>query len=66
MSICVVRYQWAYNRFEGERRPVYFISKGYRFLLLDLHVSNNSIMGVLGDVMSLGHNGHSVEASSKC
>ena len=23
-------------------------------------------MGVLGDVMSLGHNGHSVEASSKC
>ena len=44
---------------------VQFILKDYRFLLFDLHVSNNSIMGVLGDVISLGLNGPSVDESSK-
>ena len=42
-----------------------FISKGYRVLLFDCNVSNNSIMVVLGDVISVDHNGPSVGASSK-
>ena len=42
-----------------------FILKDYRFLLFDLNVSNNSIMGVLGDVISVGLNGPSVDESSK-
>ena len=42
-----------------------FILKGYRFLLFDLHVSNNSIMVVLGNVISVGSNGPLVGASSK-
>ena len=37
----------------------------YRFLLFDLHVSNNSIMGVLGNVISVGLHGPSVDESSK-
>ena len=42
-----------------------FILKDYRFLLFDLNVSNNSIMGVLGDVFSVGLNDPSVDESSK-
>ena len=41
-----------------------FILKDYRFLLFDLNVSNNSIMGVLGDVITVGPNGPSVDESS--
>ena len=41
-----------------------FISKGYRVLLFDWNVSINSVMGVLGDVISVGPNGPSVGASS--
>ena len=37
-----------------------FILKDYRFLLFDLNVSNDSMMGVLGDVISVGLNGSSV------
>ena len=43
---------------------VQFILKDYRFLLFDLNVSNNSIMGVLGDVISVGPNGPLVDESS--
>ena len=41
-----------------------FISKGYRVLLFDWNVSNYSIVGVLGDVISVGPNGPSVDESS--